>query len=348
VKEASRNSTMVRADELTEAGVPATKALQIAHREHMLDVWRKQDGMWLSAYVYGDFIPPISEIAYPELGIRLTSFNSDTVPEGPVGAIHAHVDVDEKNLSSIVDAHHRLSNLLGILSVQSLGNGGLRFRTIFSQPDVGGFCHLTDDRVPLAATRLQTLKPKVRKRVSLALYWFRVARPLLTSSHSGDALRVFDGTWNALELLVEAVCDVRPVPRTPRADVEQRLNAKIASAQGVMTIELLDEMRREVAVGFPQRARHALRACFGDEGNYYSHILFDTVKHRISLYRLRNELKHGSRHHHDPDQHSEIPEAMHQLWLIVMRLFAVFLGTFNPLDVDAKRYVHGKEWMPPT
>lgn len=115
-----------------------------------------------------------------------------------------------------------------------------------------------------------------------------------------------------------------------------------------MTIELLDEMRREVTVGFPQRARHALRACFGDEGDYYSRMLFESEEHRISLYRLRNKLKHGSRHHHDPDQHAELPEAMHQLWLIVMRLFAVFLGTFNPLDVDAKRYVHGKEWMPPT
>lgn len=200
----------------------------------------------------------------------------------------------------------------------------------------------------VAALRLKSLKPKIRKRVSLALYWFRSARPLLNGRHSGDALRVFDGTWNSLELLIDAVCGIRPVPTRPRVDVEQWLNAKIASAQGVMTVELLDEMRREVTVGFPQRARHALRACFGEEGDYYSRILFDTSEDRISLYRLRNQLKHGARHHHDPDQHAEVSEAMRQLWPMVMRLFAVFVGTFNPLDVDAKRYIHGKQWNPPT
>jgi len=146
-EEQSGDFTVIRAEELEQTGVPFVTALQIAPREYMLDVWRKQDGMWLSAYVYGDFHPPTSEITFPDFGIRLSPFDSGTVGEEGIGAIRAQVDVDEKTLSSIVDAHDRLSDLLGILSLQSLGNGGLRFRTIFSQPEIGGRCQLQDDRV---------------------------------------------------------------------------------------------------------------------------------------------------------------------------------------------------------
>jgi hypothetical protein len=94
-------------------------------------------------------------------------------------------------------------------------------------------------------------------------------------------------------------------------------------------------MYRIIDPGFRGRAEHALRVAFGHQGNYYIDQFFRLPDSRERLYAIRNGIKHGTL---SPESRSDLIRVegrISQLWLVVWRLLAIFLGTFHPYDTDA-------------
>jgi hypothetical protein len=113
----------------------------------------------------------------------------------------------------------------------------------------------------------------------------------------------------------------------------------LEQAGGKPTVEAVLTMHRMINPGFPETASRALQDWFGSEADYYVNECFRRSDASERLYSIRNAIKHGDI---SPDSHEDLLRLegrIEVLWFMVWRIFAKFLGTFSPLDENARRDV---------
>jgi hypothetical protein len=319
-----------------EGHVPA-RAFSIARYESALAQWPLAWGDDFQPLIYGDFFPPDEEVSYPELGIKILPQPVTHALPGALTALQARVQVSDKSDASLRDAAARLNTLLGILAVQSLGNSRFAWRSFITHLHPGGVGAIVDDPVvKVAIARFQALPAAVAQRVGAALFWVREAREITYHRSRSDVVRIFDHWWNAFECLTHAVLAFSPMEKLSKQDKQREMAAILASFGGEPTADAVVAMYKVVNPGFPALAGAALRKLFGDEAAHYINECFHHPTRHERLYAIRNAIKHGDI---SPDNHQHLLRVegrIRKLWFMLWRMFSVFLGTFPPLDQEAR------------
>jgi hypothetical protein len=322
---------------LEAQGVSRDRTFGIAKYETQIGLWVSHSEPHFVALIYGDFSPPAKELTFPELGITIFPEPVTNCPiRGAFTVLKAHVAVSAKTDASVRDASRRLNILLGILSLQELGNTKLSWWSYVTHLNSGGVMpslELLETGEPTA--RLLALPMVPSRHVEKALYWVREAQTLLQQKVRSDVVRAYEHWWNAFECLVYAVQELVPVPKQSRSEKESQFATILATHDGMLTIQSVTEMFRVVDPGFVSVAERVFQVCFGAQSNHYTQEFFRRSDTNERLYAIRNAIKHGTISPDNPDDISRVEGRIHKLWLVVWRLMAFLLGTFHPLDVDA-------------
>lgn len=329
---------IARADELKNDGLESLLAHGIAWLEERVRKWPTAWGDDLHVLIYGDFEAPSSNLDYPSLGIAVNCEKKEkTIIRGAMTVLGATVAVEEKSVRALIDAARRLNLLLGVYTLHEWGNAGCGWWSWVTHDSGGGvFAKLTHVGVEESIAAVLNLPTAVRKKVEAALFWVREPRHLLLESYRPDVLRIYSAYWNAFECLVEAVGLIRPQQKLTRLEKQAEIDGFLRHRGGKLTAEdVQDCYYRIVNPGFVGKTSHALRVCFGEQGDEYAEECFRSQNRHDRLYDIRNAINHGEIDAENPSELLRVEAKLRRLWIIVWGMFGRVVPF--PAPVDSKR-----------
>jgi hypothetical protein len=324
-----------RARELQGNGLDWLLANGIAWLEERIRQWPQAWGDDLRVLLYGDFKVPDSILKYPSLGITVNpEKKDDTIIRGAMTVLEATVKVEEKSVPALIDAARRINLLLGIYTLHEWGNAGCGWWSWVTHGTGGGvLTKLAHDGIEQSTTSVLKLPPEVRKKVEAAMFWVREPRNLLLESYRPDVLRVYSSYWNAFECLVEAVNALKPRLAPSKPEKQAQIDDFIRQRGGRLTAADVQECYQSiVSPGFVGKASHALRVCFGSEGEGYAEECFRLSPQGDRLYDIRNAINHGDIDAENPHELLRVEARLRRLWMIVWRMFGRFIPFPAPAD----------------
>ena len=84
--------------------------------------------------------------------------------------------------------------------------------------------------------------------------------------------------------------------------------------------------------GFVGKASHALKVCFGSDGDRYAEECFRLSPQEERLYDIRNAINHGDIDAENPNELLRVQARLGRLWMIVWRMFGRFIPFPTPVD----------------
>jgi len=146
--------------------------------------------------------------------------------------------------------------------------------------------------------------------------------------------RIYSAYWNAFECLVEAVLVLYPLHKLTKSEKQRLIEDYMAKRDGKITSEDIVRCYQEIVnPGFVGKASHALNMCFSDEAESYIRECFRLDDRINRLYDIRNAINHGDIDAENPLELLRVESRLHELWIIVWRLF----GKFVPFPAPAGR-----------
>jgi hypothetical protein len=195
---------------------------------------------------------------------------------------------------------------------------------------------LTHDGIDRSIAEILKLPAEVRRKLEAALFWVREPRNLLLESYRPDDLRAYSAYWNAFECLVEAVCIVKPRPKSTKSGKQAQIDAFVRQRGGKLTAEDIQHCYSNIVnPGFVGKASHALSVCFGNEGERYAEECFRLSNRHDRLYDVRNAINHGEIDAENPKEILRVEARLGRLWMIVWRMFGCFVPFPAPADSKA-------------
>lgn len=332
---ADHDLLLERARELKQEGFDWGQAWGKAWLENRISDWPSAWGDDLQILIYGDFEPPENELHFPEL--RITVYPEkleNTVIRSAMCVLKAHVEITEKSLPAILDAARRINILLGAWTLVEWGNGACGWWSHITSGSMGGVgTKLDHEDLPAALAGIEKLPEPVRQKVDAALYWVREPRNLLMEQYRSDVLRIYAAYWNAFECLVEAVLQLRPMPKLPRAEKQARIDQFLSDRGGrLKPADVTECYQAIVNPGFVGKAKHALQQCFPDEAEEYANECFHRSDRENRLYDIRNAINHGDIDAEHPEELLRVDSRLHKLWMIVWRMFGRLVPFKSPIE----------------
>jgi hypothetical protein len=317
----------------------ATIEQRIAH-------WPSEWGDEMEVTIYGDFIPPPTELHVEALGITVYPEEIDNALTRQASCtLRARVRVEARTLDAVADAARRVNSLLGAWTLVSWGNSAFGWLDYFTRVDTGcGLAVFDNEHLPVAVKAILELPKGSKKHVDAALYWVRAARrPSLEPDRWSGLLHHYANYWNAFECLVAAACDLCPPRRLSKDEKQARIDELMARRSGILTPEDIERCYHDIVNPGPTaRARHALGVCFppnpyGHLAQSYAEECFDRKDKRNRLYQIRNDINHGAIDAESHEEQTRIPARLELLWLIVWQMFGALLPVPVPVPTAYER-----------
>ena len=330
---------MERASALKSEGFDWAQAHGIAWLEERVRQWPTAWGDDLHVLLYGDFKAPDSALSYPSLGITVHPEKKEkTVIRGAMTVLEATIKVGEKDVPALIDAAKRINLLLGTYTLHEWGNAGCGWWSWVTHGGMSGVqTNLAYEGIEREISAVLKLRPEVRSKVEAALFWVREPRDLMLESYRLNVLRIFSSYWNAFECLVDAVNIVKPRQSLSKPEKQAQIDDFFQQRDGKITAQnIQDCFRNIVDSGYRGKASHALKACFGSEGERYIEECFGLSDQANRLYSIRNAINHGNVDAEDPNEIIRIEARLSRLWMIVWRMFGCFIPFPAPVDSKGK------------
>lgn len=324
-----------KTSDLVASGIREGHARGLAHWELRIAQWPSGWGDDLIVLICGDFIEPLEELDFPELGITIEPEKiTNSVIRSALCVLKARVKIAEKSVTALQDAARRINTLIGVLAALNWGNCGFGWWSIVTCGSMGGMIQkLETDRVKKVVEVLEKLPAPVARKVRSALYWIREPRQLTMEVHRSDVLRVYAGYWNAFECLVEAVCLLRPQSKLGRAEKQAGIDAFVAERSGQLDVAAISECYKVfVDPGFVAKASHALQICFPEQVDQYVSECFKMKPEQDRLYNIRNAINHGDVDADNPSELLRVEDRHNRLWMIVFGMLGLIIPIDRPLD----------------
>jgi hypothetical protein len=315
-----------RAKEHEARGLSQSHAFSLAGLERRVDNWPAEWGSDLVALIYGDFQPPAQPLVFERLGITIEPNKIESTVMSTAGTVlKARVTVNDQSFPAVKDAARRLNLLVGVLSITGQG-AAIRWWCSLTAPNAGAAVPTLGEGDPQQLVAMvQVLPQAVRLKLTAAMYWMRSPRAMILEQHQrgGDHFALFAGYWNAFELLVEAVEEIRPLPKFSRSDKASRIRSRLAERGDAVVASDIEALYREV-VNPPLRTRaeHAIRLCTGARASAFVHDCFEHPDTMQRLYGIRNSINHGSVDIDDPEAAIIVEDRFSRLWLLVFEMFS--------------------------
>jgi len=323
-----------RARELQSDGYEWGRAHSKAWLEHRIREWPSAWGDDLHILLYGDFEPPKSDFHIQPLGITVHAEKLEsTVIRSATCVLKATVKVGEKSVDALIDAARRMNVLLGAWILVTWGNSASGWWSWVTHDTGGGVIDpLSHDDLDRAINGVLHLPQPVRQRVDAALYWIREPRKLILEFPRNDLLRVYTAYWNAFECLVEAVNILRPQRELSKSEKQQRID-DFVSQRSKLTPRDIEKCYHDIVnPGFVGKASHALRECFGGDGDTYINECFKLADKDDRLYDIRNAINHGKVDAENLEELLRIESRLRRLWMIVWSMFGRIVPFPAPVD----------------
>jgi hypothetical protein len=324
-----------RTRELQSNGLDWLLANGIAWLEERIRQWPPAWGDDLRILLYGDFQVPDSTLTYPTLGITVhPEKKGNTIIRGAITVLEAIVKVEEKSVPALIDAARRINLLLGAYTLHEWGNAGCGWWSWVTHDSGSGISmKLTRDGVEQSTTAVRNLSPEVRRKVEAAMFWVREPRNMVLESYRPDVLRVYSAYWNAFECLVEAVNILRPRSSPSKSEKQAKIDHFVQQRGGRLTAaDVQDCYQNLVNPGFVGKASHALKVCFGNDGDSYAKECFRLSSQKDRLYDIRNAINHGDIDAENPNELLRVQARLRRLWMIIWRMFGCFVPFPTPVD----------------
>lgn len=338
-----------RVESLKESSLDSGHAAQRAHLEELIRKWPSGWGNDLVVVIYGDFVPPDSEVRDERLRITVHPEKlENTVVRSALCALKATIAIDDKSIESILDAIRRLNLLLGAMTLTSWGNN-----------QVGWWCHLTHgndagistdwkiDEILNVTNNLCDLRADVQQRVSAALYWMRANPVLILQQNGMPVFRSYTDRWNAFECLVEAVLLLQPEPSVPKAEKQQAIDSYIQERASKLSPGDIDDMYHSIInPGFVGKAKHVLRVCFQKDADAYIYECFERTDTENRLYQVRNSINHGDIDVEKPEEVMRIQSRLSRLHMMLLQMFGRLVPYSCPANEGFTRHVDRRNESP--
>lgn len=326
-----------RVRKLHSEGLDLSQAFGKVYLERRISEWPSGWGEDFEILIYGDFEPPKTDLNIHPLGITIYAEKlENTLIKSANCVLRAKVKVEEKSLAALVNAARRINILLGIWTLQDLGNNSFRWWSSLTHGGGGSVSGvLKDEFLSRGINGVLQLPEPVRRKVDAALYWIREPRNLHIERHQSDILRVYTAYWNAFECLVEAVNLLRPQQKPSSSKKQQLINDFMAQRSGKLTSKDIQECYQSIVnTGLFGKASHALRECFDSDAKTYIDECFLLTDKRDRLYNIRNAINHGEVDAEHPEELIRIRSRFNRLHRIIWRMFARLLPIPMLIDED--------------
>jgi hypothetical protein len=324
-----------RARELQAQGVERMLASSVAWLEERINHWPLAWGDDFRVLIYGDLQVPNRALTYPTLGITIhPEKQENTVIRGALTVLAATVKVNEKSVPALIDAARRVNLLLGAHTLEDWGNSASGWWSWVTHGNSGGsLSTLTEVEIETIAQAVVALPTGVRAKVEAALFWVREPRNLLLESYRSDTFRIYSAYWNAFECLVEAVNLLRPREPLSKLGKQAQIDEFVQNRHGRLTASDVQECYLTIVnTGLVGKAAHALRVCFGAEGDAYITECFRLSPQQDRLYDVRNAINHGDIDAENVNEILRVEARLWRLWMIVWRMFAKLIPFSGPVD----------------
>ena len=320
-----------RARELQDGGLDWLQAVGRADLERMIAQW--PPGGDFQVLLYGDFEPPVSDLEFEHLGIRVLHERVEkSVIRGARTVLKARIMMTERSVDALVDAIRRLNVLLGAWTLVTWSNSAVGWWAHITHSFGGGAGASFDhEEVPKAVDGIAALHESIRPKVDAALFWVREPQRLMLE-HRPNLLGKYAAYWNAFECLVEAVAILRSQPKDSPSVKQERVTRFLEEHGGALTLPEVEDCYRIVNPGFRAKASHALTVCFGDAAPRYIEECFTLADKDNRLYAIRNAINHGEVDAENPDEQLRIQSRLRRLWMIVWGMFARLIPFPYPVD----------------
>ena len=326
---------------LHEEGKSFTEASELAGLDLAIKQWPKAWGEDLVVPIYGDLEIQVG-VEIPELGITIQP--EKEVPKGDKGkfvfgapyAYSAKVQISSKDTVNVLGAINRLEKFLSAWRMTEWPGRAISYWChFFSRGGAAVSCLDSErlDNIKKALSAISKYTEHQQRLIWQAAWWLRQCESSLYGNPNPSVFREYLASWNALECLTEAICDIRKPTKLTTLQRNTIIQQYMAQISRQLTSRDIDKLYKGVVnPGLPQKVKHAFSVCFGVVGNQYHIECFKKKPKESQLYQIRNDIAHGNIVEYDFNKRIIVEEALQRLHIIVNNMLAIL--SRQPLMLD--------------